>query len=365
MDAAMRRSPRWRAVAAGPAVAIGALAWALVATGSVGLPLRDPDHVAALYLGLVGFGMLLLVGLDVAVRAGRRDGAFPPSRRTLAQVRRERWTPWRGIAVAAALISFYATYLAYRNLKSIVPLLRPDVLFDRQLAEWDRGLFAGNDPAELVHALLGTGVLTHVLSAAYVAFILFLPGSLGLALVFSRNLQAALFYTTAQSLNWVLGIASYLLLPSLGPIYVTPGVFANLPASEVTRLQDVLLDQRVAFLADPATGTPQSIAGFASLHISMSLTALVAVYLLGLGTRWKVGLWIWFALTNAATIYFGWHYVLDNVGGVLVCVLALVLARALTGIDLQAARSARRPTGTIGRSGRDAEERHPGTPVLD
>ena len=80
-----------------------------------------------------------------------------------------------GLAVGGALISFYATYMAYRNLKSIVPLLRPDDLFDRQLADLDRGLFAGNDPAELLHALLGTGVPTHVLSAAYVAFIVFLP----------------------------------------------------------------------------------------------------------------------------------------------------------------------------------------------
>ena len=113
-----------------------------------GSPLRDPDHVAALYLGLVGFGMLLLVGFDIVVRAGsaRRRG-FPRRAGRCAQVRRERWTPWRGFAVAAALISFYATYLAYRNLKSIVPLLRPDELFDRQLADLDRGLFAGHDPA--------------------------------------------------------------------------------------------------------------------------------------------------------------------------------------------------------------------------
>ena len=246
-----------------------------------------------------------------------------------------------------------------------MPLLRPDVLFDRQLAESDRGLFAGNDPAELVHALLGTGVLTHVLSAAYVAFILFLPGWLGLALVFSRNLQAALFYTTAQSLNWVFGIASYLLLRRWTHLRHAGRV------REPARFGGDAPAGRPARPAGRLPGGPRD--GDAAEHRGLRLAAHLdepdcgwsAVYLLGLGTRWKVGLWIWFALTNAATIYFGWHYVLDNVGGVLVCVLALVLARALTGIDLQAARSARRPTGTIGRSGRDAEERHPGTPVLD
>jgi membrane-associated phospholipid phosphatase len=231
--------------------------------------------------------------------------------------------------------------MAYRNLKSVVPLLRPGELFDRQLAELDRDLFAGNDPAALLHDLLGTGLPTHVLSSAYVAFIVFLPLTIGLTLVFSRDLQSGLFYTLAQSLNWVLGAASYFLLPSLGPIYAEPGAFAGLPASEVTRLQQVLLDQRLDFLADPAASTPQSIAAFASLHISMSFTAAVAAHLLGLGRRLKIALWVWFALTSAATIYLGWHYVLDDLAGLLIGVLALALARALTGIDLSALRRLR------------------------
>ena len=94
-----------------------------------------------------------------------------------------------------------------------------------------------------------------------------------------------------------------------------PGAFATLPASEVTRLQEILLDQRLDFLRDPASATPQSIAGFASLHISMSFTAALAAQLLGAGRSLKIGLWIWFAVTLANTIYLGWHYVLDDIGG--------------------------------------------------
>jgi membrane-associated phospholipid phosphatase len=354
---------RWRGALAGPVVAIITLVAALLATDAVGLPLRDPDHVAALYLALVGFGVVVLVGLDVAIRAGRASGRFPPSRAAMRRVRRERWTRGRAVAAGAALVSFYLTYMAYRNLKSVVPLLRPGDGFDRELAEADRSLFAGHDPAALLHTLLGTGISTHVLSAAYVAFIVFLPLTIGLALVFSRDLQAGLFYTTAQSINWVLGAASYFLLPSLGPIYADPGAFAHLPPSEVTRLQEVLLDQRVEFLRDPATGTPQSIAAFASLHISMSFTAAVAAHLLGLGRRWKVALWIWFALTTAATIYLGWHYVLDDVAGVLLGAIALGLAAAMTGTNLRIARRRRRVTGPIGRTGWEGDER-PATPPV-
>jgi hypothetical protein len=365
----MRARPRLqsrqrRMLAAGPLVAIGTVITALFMTRAEGLSLRDPDHVAALYLALVGCGVALLVGLDIAIRAARSTGRFPPSRAELQRVRRERWTLGRGVAVASALVSFYATYMAYRNLKSIVPLLRPGELFDHQLADLDRNLFGGHDPAVLLHTLLGTGIVTQILSGAYVAFIAFLPLTIGLALVFSRDLQTGLYYTTAQSFNWVLGAASYFLLPSLGPIYVEPSAFANLPTSEVTHLQGVLLDQRLDFLRDPAHATPQSIAAFASLHISMSLTAVLAAHLLGLGQRLKIGLWIWFGVTTVGTIYLGWHYVLDDVGGFAIGVMALALARALTGIDLRTARRLRRMSGSVGRrTGSLAEDRPAATPL--
>jgi membrane-associated phospholipid phosphatase len=352
-----RGSARWRGPLAGPVVAVVAVLAALPATHAVGLPLRDPDHVAALYLVLVGFGVIVLVGLDILVRAARSSGRFPPSRAAVRRVRRERWTLGRGVAAGSALLGFYVTYMAYRNLKSVVPLLRPGELFDRQLADLDRSMFGGHDPAALLHTLLGTGIQTHLLSAAYVAFIVFLPLTIGLALVFSRDLQAGLFYTTAQSINWVLGAASYFLLPSLGPVFAEPAAFVRLPASEVTHLQSVLLDQRLEFLRDPATGTPQSIAGFASLHISMSFTAAVAAHLLGLRRPLKIGLWIWFAVTTVATIYLGWHYVLDDLAGVILGAIALALAAALTGIDLRTARQRRRATGPVGMIGPDGDTR--------
>ena len=128
--------------------------------------------------------------------------------------------------------------MAYRNLKSVVPLLRPGELFDRQLADLDRSLFAGTRPRRAAAPrCCGTGVATHVLSTAYVAFIVFLPLTIGLALVFSRDLRAGLFYTTAQSINWLLGAASYFLLPSLGPIYATrrPSPTSRTPRSRACR----------------------------------------------------------------------------------------------------------------------------------
>ena len=338
-DVAPAGAPLRRMVVAGPVVAVVSMVVAFAATSAAGLPLRDPDHVAGRRLVLVLALVALLVVLDVAVRASRRSSTPWPSIADMASVRRERWTLQRGVAVASGLISFYVSYLAYRNLKSMVPLLRPGELFDRQLADLDRALFGGNDPAQMLHALLGTGVASQAMSMAYMLLFVFIPGTLAAALVFSPNLQAGLFYASAQSLNWLLGAASYFLLPSLGPVYAEPSVFANLQASGVSQLQQLLLDQRIDFLRDPAAGTAQSIAAFASLHVSIFFTGALTAHLMGLGRRLRVAAWALLALTITSTVYLGWHYVVDDVAGLVLGAGAVLLARALTGFDLRAARS--------------------------
>src|SRR6201989_85693 len=325
-------------VAAGPIVAVVSMAPALIRTGAAGIPLRDPDHVAGrrlvMLLALVGF----LVALDVVVRASRRAPGLVPTRALVGQVRGERWTGRRGAIGATALVSFYASYFAYRNLKSVVPLLRPNELFDRQLGDWDRALFGGNDPAALLHTLLGTGFANHALSGAYLLLFVFIPVTLAAALVFSPHLQAGLFYASAQSLNWLLGAASYFLLPSLGPVYAYPAAFAKLPGADASKLQELLLDQRVEFLRDPAVGTAQSIAAFASLHVSIFFTGALAAHIFGLGRRLQIGAWVLVAVTTTSTIYLGWHYVVDDLGGMVLGAMAIGLARALTGFEMSPRR---------------------------
>jgi hypothetical protein len=325
-------APR-RSVLAGPLVAAVTGVVTLIATGVAGLPLRDPDHVVGSRLLLVVVLAAVLIVIDVVVRAALGSGGPGiPSRTALAEVRRLRWTRRRLLIVGSALVSFYVTYLAYRNLKSLVPVLRPSDLFDRQLAEADQALFGGNDPAELLHALLGTGIATDVLSTVYVGFLMFVPVSIALALVFSRDLGRGLFFATAMSLNWALGAVSYYLLPALGPIYTGSRAFTDLPATASSALQQTLLDDRLAFVRDPeAPGAAQGIAAFASLHVSIVFTAALAAHILGLRRSVRVSLWTLLALTTAATVHLGWHYVIDDIAGLFLGAAALTLALGLTG----------------------------------
>src|SRR4029079_4510328 len=110
-------------------------------------------------------------------------------------------------------------------------------------------------------------------------------------------------------------------------------------------LQEVLLEQRTEFLHDPMLGTAQSIGAFASLHVSIFVTAALAAHLLGLRRPVKVVAWSLVALTVGATIHLGWHYFVDDLGGIVIAVLSVALARLLTGIDLgEARRSAAEPS---------------------
>jgi hypothetical protein len=313
-------APAWRGAAACVLVALAAIVVALIATGAAGVPLRDPSGVTQGHLITALVLVAVLIAADALVRG------------------RERWPLKRLAVTGAAVLAFYTTYFAYRNLKSIVPLLR-DELFDRRLGDIDRSVFGGSDPAVVLHDLLGTGISAEVLSTVYGLFFVFVPVSLALALVVPRDPRPGLFYVTALSVNWVLAAGSYFLLPSLGPAYAVPANFLDLPSTGVSHLQAALLNQRVDFLMDPsAAGAAQSIGAFASLHVSIFFTAALATHLLGAPRAVRAVVWILCVLTILATLYFGWHYVLDDVAGMVIAVSSLALARAVTGFELRSVR---------------------------
>jgi hypothetical protein len=317
----------------GMAVAVALItgAVAVVCALVLGQPLRDPDgFLGPTYVRLPLIAALLLA-LDVVPRALLRAGSPRTVLKEVLGVARERW-PWRRLRpVLIGLAAFYVTYVAYRNLKHYLPLLRPG-LVDDELAATDRALTGGAAPAEVLHDLLGTGVAAHVLSWVYLAFLIFVPASLGLALVLRGRAGHASWYVTALCLNWALGTASYYVLPSRGPIYAQPDLFRDLPQTGTSQLQDSLLVSRMMVLGDPeGSERLNSIAAFASLHVSIIFTAaLIAQFVLASVTV-RAALWSFFGLTTVATIYYGWHYLLDDVAGLAIGGISVLLAAWGTG----------------------------------
>ncbi len=242
-------------------------------------------------------------------------------------VARERWNRRRFAAVGLGLLSFYITYLAYRNLKGFLPFIT-DQDYDPSLLSLDRTFFFGHDPGPFLHSLLGTGIAAHLLSTVYLFFLAFVPISLGAALIASANPIPGLWYVTALGINWTLGVVSYLMIPSVGPVFAEPDMYSSLPDTGTSALQQALIYERHDALAG---GGAQSIAAFASLHVSVVFTAALIATLLKVNRVLRYALWVFLGLTMVATLYFGWHYVADDLAGLVIGLIAVPVAGVATG----------------------------------
>jgi membrane-associated phospholipid phosphatase len=323
-------------------------ALAVVVSLLLGYPLRDPDG----FLGpaWVRMPMLLLFAfaVDIVPRSLWRSRGMPgrllPEARELV---REHWTRDRVQLVVIGLICFYLTYVSYRNLKNFLPFVRPIGNNDYTLHRFDRTLLFGHDPALVLHQILGTGMSAHFLSWIYLIFLPMVPVSVAIWLVWSRNVSFGYWFVTADCLAWTLGTASYYILPTLGPNFFFPWLYLSLDHTGVTALQDALYYGRQNIIhVNPFSDGVQSVAGFASLHVGITLMmALVAQYTFR-SRLLRAALWGYVVLVAISTTYFGWHYIADDLAGVLIAVLSFYIAARATGQKFDRRGRSSHPTTT-------------------
>lgn len=299
---------------------------AVLVSSAVDLPLLDPDDDAT-GPAYVRFPLILLAAfvVDVLPRVallswrGHRAGRAVPLRTTALTVLRQRWNPRQLRFMLVGLAAWYVTYATFRNLKNAVPFIN-DHLWDSSFARVDSWLFFGHDPAATLHSLFGTSSLVaHFFSLVYVAWIVLIPVSLAWALVFTRLRAVAAWFVTAIAVDWAIGAAAYVAFPTLGPVYSDPTTFAGLPHTMVTDLVQGLQDGRIEVVTDPVGAhTLQSIAAFPSLHVGLMVTLCLVVQLASRRRLYKLLAWGFLVLTSLGTIYLGWHFAIDTLGGLLV-----------------------------------------------
>jgi hypothetical protein len=270
---------------------------------------------------------------------------------------RTHWTRERLTLVVMGLVCFYITYVSYRNLKSFLPFVMGEKKYDYELHLIDTALFLGNEPGRVMQDVLGTGISAHVLSYIYLWFLPLVPLALTAWLIWSRNLSYGYWFATSQCIAWSLGTLSYYLLPTLGPGFYAPWVYepiidAGTPTSD---LMDSLSGARARVLLEGVEGAVQSTAGFASLHTAITLlVALMVQYTI----HSRLLHWIFwgnFAVTVVATLYFGWHYVADDVAGILIALLAFYLGGRASGQVFERHGLASHPTTTTSAVPVDAD----------
>jgi hypothetical protein len=170
-----------------------------------------------------------------------------------------------------------------------------------------------------------------VMSAVYLVWIVLVPVSIAIALVWTRHARAGSWYVTAVAFDWMLGALIYLLLPTVGPVYSDSAEFDDLPRTYATWLADSLLEDRTAVLADAwGSGTLQTIAAFASLHVGIMMTICLVAQFVRMARWIRITAWGFLAMTCLSTVYLGWHFFVDVLGGIALGAIAVWLGAMAT-----------------------------------
>ena len=145
------------------------------------------------------------------------------------------------------------------------------------------------------------------------------------------------FYIASPAFNngtwrdwaWTLGTVSYYLIPTLGPGLMYPWLTSDLTPTGTSALMDSLVYSRQGFLW--GEGDYQGVAGFASLHTAITLLVALMVQYTVRNKILKWVFWVNFVLTVIATIYFGWHYIADDIAGIMIALVAFYVGGIASG----------------------------------
>jgi hypothetical protein len=289
----------------------------------VGVALRDPGGAMFRWRLASAIGLLVVVALgDALVRTWLGGWSW----RGVAIRVQTAWSRQRIALVGSGLLAYHVVYVCYRNLKSWDAFRAPR---DQDLLSFERSVFGGHSPAVLLHDVLGQHVAALVLAFVYKTFTYLVPASVVGTLALLPRVREAYVFLCSAVWIWILGVASYYLIPTLGPFASAPSEFAGLATTPITATQAEYLADRSHLLAEPgASDAFASISAFASLHVAFTcMVLLMARYY-----RWRrttIALTVYLAAITVSTVYFGWHFVLDDVAGVVLAIVAVHLGRLM------------------------------------
>ena len=287
-----------------------ALAW------SVGYPGKPYYASQFAIVAVVGFGALICFYAFHFFKM--MFTGVPRPAKELRRLTRDYWPRFATIGLALGFAGLHM--VAFNWSKSVLPVAVP-FWADIPLADIDEAIF-GMAAWEWAHRLAGdaSGVL-------YWTYALWAPVQLAFlfAVIFSRHSRRKSRLLIAYLLTWIIGGAVAFAVSSAGPLFYGPlgfgdrfdGLLSQPHLQRFPETASYLWRNYVTLSALPAAG----ISAFPSLHVAIAVwIALVLRHWLG---------WIYPAVITFGSILFGWHYILDAPGGMLVALFAYYLAEKI------------------------------------
>jgi len=252
--------------------------------------------------------------------------------------------PGRNYLVDGPRLFLVATLMlhGYGWLKVMIPALNPRN-FDAFLWDLDRVLGLGFQPNVFFLTLFSAPIGLKLIAFSYSRLFELSLIAAGFWFLTDPDRSRRWGFATGLVLLWIWGSWLYLAVPSLGPCYRFPEVFAPHSASIQSTIdtQRLLAGNYVLVRRFVETGTDQlivttlGIAAFPSLHVGH--IAYLFFWARRARMRYTLLLGVFTALMFVGSVVTGWHYMSDSIAGLLMAWFAVRvggwIARKEFGVD--------------------------------
>ena len=214
-------------------------------------------------------------------------------------------------------------FVVFVQLKHLIPFIR-SYNFDTELASGELTLFDGELVASYLLNFFGTA-WRHVFSEAYLAFYPYLT-LLIYTFVSLRDERLRQRFFLSFAVLWFFSLLVVYLVPTMGPCFYLAENFKWFQDTEVFQMQEKLLRNKIFVEQHPFSRRgAYLISGLPSLHLAVPV--LGSLFLHRVNLVLACFSWCFVVLTIVTTIYFGWHYFLDDVAAIFLALLVFYLFR--------------------------------------
>ncbi len=267
--------------------------------------------------------ILPLFPLALAVRAVLRPRSLTVTERILSDLQfLYRYSVATKYLFASLLLAAFMA--AFLHDKMLIPVISP-YSWDATFAAWDRAVFMGRHPWEILHPFLGFPIATNaldVLYALWVPLVFIFWGGLFASPSINRDLRNQYWISTL--LCWiVLGLVLATLLSSAGPCYYTeivgaPSPYAKLDAyladvSKTSVLGSSALKDYLWAIYEGRIDAPGGISAMPSMHNAQA--TLFALAALSINRYFGIVMIVYAVAIFVGSVHLGWHYGIDSIAG--------------------------------------------------